>query len=55
MGIILTILGVVVIGYGVFGASQPAHNKPALFRSSGGTLTVFAVGIGLLVVGIVTL
>jgi hypothetical protein len=55
MGIILIILGVVVIGYDVFGASQPAYNKPGLFRSSGGTLTVFAVGIGLLVVGIVML
>lgn len=54
MGIILIILGVVVIGYGVFGASQPPINKPGLFRSSGGTLTVFAVGIGLLVVGILT-
>ncbi len=53
MDFILTILGVAVIGYGLFGVSQPAVNKPGIFRSSGGTLTVFAVGIGLLVVGIV--
>ena len=55
MGIILTILGVVIIGYGVFGVSQPALNKPGVFRSSRGTLTVFAVSIGLFVVGILTL
>jgi hypothetical protein len=55
MGIILAVLGIAVIGYGVFGASQPSYNKPGLFRSDGGTFTVFAIGIGLLVLGIVTL
>lgn len=52
MGIILIIFGVIVIGYGFFGVSQPDSNKPGIFYTSGGTSTVFAVGIGLLVVGI---
>lgn len=55
MGIILIVLGALIIAYGVFGVAQPALNKPGIFRTSGGTLTVFAVGVGLLVVGFVTL
>jgi hypothetical protein len=55
MAVILIIVGVAVIGYGVFGVSQPTYNKPRLFWSSTGTLTVFAVGIGLFIVGIMTL
>lgn len=48
MGIALTVLGLAVIGYGLFGVSQPPHNKPGIFRTPAGSFSVFAVGLGLL-------
>ena len=52
MAVILIIFGVLVIGFGVFGVSQPAWNRPELFRNPIGTGAVFLVGIGLLLGGI---
>ena len=55
MGIILIILGVLVIGFGIFGISQPAWNRPELFRSSVGAGVVFLIGVGLLAGGVAAL
>ena len=52
MGVILLVLGIAIVGYGIFGSSQPSYNKPELFRSAGGTIAVFAVGIGLIIFGV---
>lgn len=52
MGVILIILGVAVVGFGIFGASQPRFNRAELFRSRGGTLLVFSVGVVLVILGL---
>lgn len=36
MSVLLGILAVVLIGYWLFGVSQPAHNKPAVLAGPAG-------------------
>ena len=55
MGIVLVLVGLLILIFGVRSIMQPRWNRPKLFWSPISAGAVFAVGIGLIAIGVLLL